>query len=190
MEKWFESLARTLYHNRLKTLFIMLVIIAAIVSQIPKLTIDISTEGFMHKSDPARVDYDTFRDQFGRDELIVIAIRSQEVFEAKFLKKLKKLHEDLFENVPYIEDITSLINARNTRGEKDELIVEDLMENWPETTEEIKLIKQRTLDNPLYKNLLISEDSKMTTIVIQTQTYSSVGTDPDALDGFEDDAKK
>lgn len=189
MEKWFESLARTIYHNRLKTLFIMLVIIAAIVSQLPKLTIDISTEGFMHKSDPARVDYDTFRDQFGRDELIVIAIRSQEVFEAKFLKKLKKLHEDLFENVPYIEDITSLINARNTRGKKDELIVEDLMENWPETTEEIELIKQRTLDNPLYKNLLISEDSKMTTIVIQTQTYSSAGTDIDALDGFEDDAK-
>jgi len=143
----------------------------------------------MHKSDPARVDYDTFRDQFGRDELIVIAIRSQEVFEAKFLKKLKTLHEDLFENVPYIEDITSIINARNTRGKKNELIVEDLMENWPKTPEEIAVIKQRTLDNPLYKNLLISEDSKMTTIVIQTQTYSSVGTDSDAIDGFEDDEK-
>jgi hydrophobe/amphiphile efflux-3 (HAE3) family protein len=189
MEKWFESLARTIYHNRLKTLFIMLVIITAIVSQIPKLTVDISTEGFIHKSDPTRVDYDTFRDQFGRDELIVIAIRSQEIFETKFLKKLKELHEDLFENVPYIEDITSLINARNTRGKKDELIVEDLMENWPKTPEDISVIKQRTLDNPLYKNLLISEDSKMTTIVIKTQTYSSVGTNTDVLDGFEDDAK-
>ncbi len=189
LEKWFGSLARNIYHNRFKTLCIMLVIIAGIVSQIPKLTIDVSTEGFMHKSDPARVDYDNFRDQFGRDELIVIAIRSKEVFEGKFLKKLKKLHEDLFENVPYIEDITSLINARNTRGKKDELIVEDLMEEWPETAKEIKLIKKRTLDNPLYKNLLISEDSKMTTIVIQTQTYSSEGIEQDAMDGFEDDGK-
>jgi hydrophobe/amphiphile efflux-3 (HAE3) family protein len=143
----------------------------------------------MHKSDPARVDYDNFRDQFGRDELIVIAIRSPEVFQAKFLKKLKKLHEDLFENVPYVEDINSLINARNTRGEKDELIVEDLMEEWPKTVEEIKLLKQRTLDNPLYQNLLISQDSKMATIVIQTQTYSSEGTDQDVIDGFEDDEK-
>jgi len=189
IENWFGSLARIIYHNRLKTISIMLVIIAAIVSQLPKLTIDVSTEGFMHKSDPARVDYDTFRDQFGRDELIVIAIRSKEVFEAKFLKKLKELHEDLIENVPYIEDITSIINARNTRGQKDELIVEDLMEDWPETSEEIKLKKQRTLNNPLYKNLLISEDSKMTTIVIKTQTYSSVGTEQDVLDGFEDDVK-
>lgn len=185
IEKWFESLARNIYHNRFKTLCIMFVIIAAMVSQIPKLTIDVSTEGFMHKSDPARVNYDTFRDQFGRDELIVIAIRTKEVFQGEFLKKLKKLHEDLFENVPYIEDITSLINARNTRGKKDELIVEDLMEEWPETAKEIKLIKQRTLDNPLYKNLLISEDSQMTTIVIQTQTYSSEGIKQDVMDGFE-----
>ncbi|MDY6790756.1 MAG: efflux RND transporter permease subunit [Thermodesulfobacteriota bacterium] len=190
IEKWFESLARVIYHHPLKTLFMMLVIIAPIVWQLPKLTIDISTEGFMHKSDPARVDYDTFRDQFGRDELIIVAIRSPEVFQAKFLKKLGELHQDLWENVPYLEDITSLINARNTRGEKDELIVEDLMENWPKTDEDIAAIKQRSLDNQLYQNLLISEDSKMTTIVIQTQTYSSVGTDIDAIDGFEDDEKK
>ncbi len=189
IEKWFGSLARIIYHNPLKTLFMMLVIIAAIVSQLPKLTIDISTEGFIHKSDPARVDYDAFRDQFGRDELIILAIRSPEVFEATFLKKLKDLHEDLFENVPYIEDITSLINARNTRGKKDELIVEDLLEHWPKTPEDIAVIKQRTLGNPLYKNLLISEDSKMTTIVIKTQTYSSEEKASDALDGFEDDAK-
>jgi uncharacterized protein len=189
IEKWFESLARVIYHNPLKTLFMMLVIIAAIVSQLPKLTMDLSTEGFIHKSDPTRVDYDTFRDQFGRDELIILAIRSPEVFQATFLKKLKELHEDLYENVPYIEDITSLINARNTRGKKDELIVEDLLEHWPKTPEDIAVIKQRSLDNQLYKNLLISEDSKMTTIVIQTQTYSSAGTGSDALDGFEDDAK-
>ena len=189
IEKWFESLARVIYHNPLKTLSMMLVIIAAMLSQLPKLTIDISTEGFIHKSDPARVDYDAFRDQFGRDELIILAIRSPEVFQATFLKKLKDLHEELFENVPYIEDITSLINARNTRGKKDELIVEDLLEHWPKTPEDIAVIKQRALDNQLYKNLLISEDSKMTTIVIQTQTYSSAGTGSDALDGFEDDAK-
>ena len=141
IELWFESFARTIYRNRYKTLLISFLSIAAIVSQIPKLTIDISTEGFMHKSDPARVDYDTFRDQFGRDELIVVAIQSPEVFEKNFLHSLKELHDDLAENIPYIEDITSLINARNTRGEEDELIVEDLLENWPETTEEIAIIK-------------------------------------------------
>ncbi|MBW2649127.1 MAG: MMPL family transporter, partial [Deltaproteobacteria bacterium] len=190
MEKWFASLARTIYRNRLKTLFIMAVLIAAIATQIPKLTIDISMEGFLHKTAPTLIEYNNFRDQFGRDEVLIVEIRSPEIFEDSFLERLKRLHEDLRENVPYIEDITSLINARNTRGEKDELIVEDLLENWPKTPEEIALIRQRTLDNPLYKNLLISEDSKMTTIVIQTQAYSSAGVGIDVLEGFEDSTNR
>ena len=186
MEKWFASLARAIYHNRLKTLFIMAVLIAAIATQLPKLTIDISMEGFLHKTDPTLIEYNDFRDQFGRDEVVIVAIRSPEVFEGGFLEKLRRLHQDLEENVPYVEDITSLINARNTRGEKDELIVEDLLENWPETPEEIVSIRDRTLDNPLYENLLISEDGTMTTIVIKTQTHSSAGGDTDVLEGFED----
>ena len=186
IEEWFEFIARILYRNRFKTFLIMFLLIAAIVSQIPKVTIDISTEGFLHKTDPTLIDYNAYRDQFGRDELILVAINSPEVFDNNFLHKLKALHDDLTENVPYIEDITSLVNARNTRGEEDELIVEDLLENWPETPEEIAIIKQRVFDNPMYKNTLISEDGKITTILIKTQTYSSIGSDTEVLEGFEE----
>jgi len=190
IELWFESFARTIYRNPYKTLIISFFFITAIVSQISKLTIDISTEGFLHKKDPILIDYDAFRDQFGRDELILVAIQTPEVFEIGFLNRLKTLHDDLAENVPYIEDITSLINARNTRGEADELIVEDLLEIWPETTEDIAEIKERVFDNPMYRNTLISEDGNFTTILIQLQTYSSIGGDTDLLEGFEEDVPK
>ena len=91
IEIWFESIARILYRNRYKTLLISFLSIAALVSQIPKLTIDISTEGFLHKKDPVLIEYNAFRDQFGRDELIVVAIQSPEVFDKNFLNKLKVL---------------------------------------------------------------------------------------------------
>ncbi len=190
IETWFESSARMMYRNRFKTLLIMFLLMAGIISQIPKLTIDISTEGFLHETDAALVDYNAFRDQFGRDELIVVAIKSHKVFSKDFLQKLKALHDDLDENVPYIEDITSLINARNTRGEGDELIVEDLLENWPETQEDIAIIARRAFDNPIYKNTLISEDGKFVAILIKLQTYSSAGDDIDVLEGFEEDIKQ
>ncbi|MGD9010718.1 MAG: Fis family transcriptional regulator, partial [Desulfobacteraceae bacterium] len=122
MEKWFEKAAELIYKNRIKTLAVMATLIAALLSQIPKITIDISTEGFLHEDDKTLVEYDAFRDQFGRDELILIAIQAPDVFDLNFLKNLKALHKDLETNVPYIEDITSLINARNTRGKEDELI--------------------------------------------------------------------
>ena len=190
VEKWFENYARIIYYNRIKTILIMFVVIAAIVSQIPKITIDISTEGFLRKTDPTLIEYNAFRDQFGRDELIIIAINSPEIFNKYFLSKLKIMHNELAEKVPYIEDITSLVNARNTHGKQDELIVAELLEDWPETPEAIAAIQQRVLDNPMFKNTLISEDGTFTTIMIKTQTYSSIGNDIDVLEGFEDDSKQ
>ncbi|MGD9189427.1 MAG: efflux RND transporter permease subunit [Desulfobacteraceae bacterium] len=187
IEKWFEKAAELIYKNRIKTLAVMATLIIALLSQIPKLTIDISTEGFLHKDDKTLVEYDAFRDQFGRDELILIAIQAPDIFDLNFLKNLKALHEDLETNVPYIEDVTSLINARNTRGKEDELIVEDLLENWPQTTDEANVVKNRAHDNPMYTNLLISPDGKFTSIMLKTHTYTSKGSDSDVMDGFDED---
>jgi hydrophobe/amphiphile efflux-3 (HAE3) family protein len=188
IEKWFEHLAHTIYRHRLLTLFIMLALSAILIAQIPKITIDTSTEGFLHDTDPALLAYNGFRDQFGRDEVIIIAIQANEVFDFSFLKSLKALHEELADNVPYVEDITSLINARSTRGESNELIVEDFLENWPDDQKQLAVLKARALSNRMYKNLLLSEDGRFTTIVIQTHSYSGLDQVDDVLEEFEDDS--
>ncbi|UCG05728.1 MAG: MMPL family transporter [Desulfobacterales bacterium] len=187
IEKWFERYAHAIYRNRIKTMIIMLLFTALFVSQTPKITMDTSTEGFLHDNDPALMAYNSFRDQFGRDEVIIIALKPPNIFDQQFLTKLQTLHEDLEENVPYIDDITSMINARNTRGEADELIVEDLLENWPENETEMTAIKNRVMSNPMYENLLISKDGKFTTIIIKTHSHSALAEDLDVLKGFGED---
>jgi uncharacterized protein len=187
IESLFEKLARLIFKNRIKILLITVAITALLLSQLPKITIDTSTEGFLHARDPALITYEAFREQFGRDEMIIIAVEPPDVFALPFLKKLKRLHEALETQVPYLEDITSLINARNTRGAADELIVEELMENWPKTDDEMNKIKKRALSNKMYRNMLISEDARFTTIVIQTQSFSSEGQQEDIMEGFDDE---
>ena len=186
MERGFENFASFIYRHRIKTVIIMLFLMGAVISQIPKITVDTSTEGFLHDNDPTLLEYNAFRDQFGRDEVVIIAIKSPNIFSQAFLKKLKMLHEELEENVPLIEDITSLVNARNTRGEINELIVEDLLEDWPQNQSEMTTLKDRVISNPLYENLLISEDGQFTTIVIKTQSYSDLTQEDDVLEGFDD----
>ncbi len=143
IERGFEQFAHIIYRNRIKTVIVMLILIAAVVSQIPKITLDTSMEGFLHEDDPALLAYNRFRDQFGRDEVVILTIKPPRIFDRKFFQKLQALHEDLEENVPYIDDITSMINARNTRGEADELIVEDLLEKWPENEDQMTVLKQK-----------------------------------------------
>jgi predicted RND superfamily exporter protein len=185
VEEWFESFAHSIYRNPIKTIIIILLLTAAAVSQLPKITIDMSTEGFLHEDAPELLAYNAFRDQFGRDEVIMIAIEPPKVFDRKFLKTIKALHEELEENVPYLDEITSIYNARNTRGEADELIVEDLLEQWPQNDAELAALKQRVLSNQMYKNLMISADGSFTTIVIRTNSHSSLAEDTDALKGFD-----
>ena len=123
----FELLGRTLYQNRLKTLLIMALLVAGLLSQLPNMTRDTSNEGYFHPDDPVLLSYNDFREQFGREDMIVIAVNPPNVFDRSFLKTLRIFHEALEQEVPYLDEVTSLINVRNTRGEGDELIVEDLL---------------------------------------------------------------
>ena len=188
IESGFGQMARIIFDHRIKTIVVMLLISIAIVSQIPKITIDTSMEGFLHDDDPAMLAYNGFRDQFGRDEVVLIALQPPEVFDLTFLKTLAAVHSELEETVPYIDDIASMINARQTRGEGDDLIVEDLLETWPTDQREMAILRERVLSNPVYRNTLISEDGRFTTIIIRTHSHSSIGQDTDLMEGFEEDA--
>jgi predicted RND superfamily exporter protein len=191
IEEKFARFGEFLYNNPLKIIIFSFLMILYPITQVPKITFDTSNEGFMHKSDPMLIDYNKFREQFGRDERIAIAIESENIFSIPFLTKLKNLHKELEDNLPYLDEVNSLYNARNTRGEADKLIVEDLLENFPKTKGDLQKIKDIVKNNEFYKNLFISEDLKMTTIVIETKAFvtEDAKSVDELMEGFEEDSK-
>jgi predicted RND superfamily exporter protein len=106
---------------------------------------------------------------------------------------LNSLHTELEDGVPYLRKITSLINARDTYGEQDALVVGELLEDWPEKPLDLEALKIKVLDNPFYKNSLISEDGQVTTLIIETEAVIEPdlsehdGIDQLSEDAFEDD---
>ena len=180
-----------IHDNPWSVLLVLLIMLAFPISHVPQIKMDTSTEGFMHEDDPVLITYNKFRNQFGRDERILLAIKSDNIFSIKTLTTLRELHKEIESHVPFIEDVTSLYNVRNTRGEGDKLITDDLLEPFPTTQAQIDKIKQQTMSSHFYKDLLISEDGKMTTIIIETDAYSHEGekkiSDEDAFDeGFDE----
>jgi predicted RND superfamily exporter protein len=188
IEDGFEAWGRFVVRHRWPMAVSMLLVTAYLVAWLPQLTADNSTESFLRPNDPARVDYDRFREQFGQDERLIVAIRPHAIFDLDFLNRLRAFHRDIERDVPYVEEVTSLWNARNTRGEGDELIVEDLLETWPETDADVEALKRRVLENPLYVNTLIDESARITTVTIEPFIYSTLGDDADDLGGFDGDA--
>ena len=157
---------------------------ALLASRLPELRVDNSDEAFLHESDEARLRYDRFRETFGRDDRVLVLLRPRELWDLRFLETLRRLHREIERELPYVEEVTSLVNARHTRGEADELIVEDLMEEWPRDAQDLAALRARALANPLYRNVLISEDEVYTAIDIEPFTYSTLGKERDALEGF------
>jgi predicted RND superfamily exporter protein len=185
IEAGFERWGRLLVRYRWLVIAATLALTLGLGSQLPRLAMDNSVEGFLHDDDPTLIRYNEFRDQFGRDDVTIIAIETPDVFDLGFLEKLRALHEDLEAEVPHLDEITSLINARSTRGEGDALIVEDLLEDWPRDTQRLTLLRERVFANPLYLDTLISADGHITTVTIKPDTYSPLG-DGEALTGFDD----
>jgi predicted RND superfamily exporter protein len=167
---------------------VCLALTAALVWQLPQLEFDLSDKGFLREDDPVRITYDAFNRQFGRDATVLVAIETEDVFDLDFLARLRALHEEL-EELPQIEDITSLVNARNTYGLEDELVVEDLMEEWPQDAADLATLRETVFANPLYVDQLISADARLATIVLELDRFSSVGAGGDDFGGFEDEGE-
>lgn len=153
-------------------------------------TMAASTESYISENDPSREVYNRFRNQFGYEENVLLLLRTENAFDLAYLEKLRALHRDLEENLPSLDEVNSLINARVTRAEGDELIVEDLFEEWPETPEQLAAIRERALASPTYVNTFISEDGKLLAIPIRLLpgSWSAQSELNDAIEGFEEAA--
>ncbi len=180
VESWFEALAALLCRNRFPAVIVVLLAALAAAAGLRNLVIDTSTESFLRAGDPVLERYEEFREQFGRDDMIIISVEPDELFASEALTGLKDLHDALASRVPNLANITSMVNARDTRGESDRLIVEDLLERWPDSRQEFAGLRARVLANPLYRNLLISPDGAVTTIALELARFA--GSDDRSVD--------
>jgi hypothetical protein len=187
VEREFEAWGHWVHRRRRLVITVMSLLPLMLASQMSQIVLDVSNEAFLHEQDPVRIQYDEFRRQFGMESMILIAIRPPEVFAPGFLSKLRALHEAMEDEVPNVDEVMSLINARVTRGEDDELIVEELFEDWPETPEALARVEQLASTNPLYRNLLLSEDGSMTVLSVRLSAFSALAGDDDFTAGFEGD---
>lgn len=194
LEDLMRKFGSFVHDNPFKVILVLVLLLAFPISHVPQIKMDTSTEGFMHDNDPVLLTYNEFRNQFGHDERVALAIKSDKIFTLEFLTTLRELHKELENKVPFVDEVTSLYNVRNTRGEGDKLITDDLLEPFPTTQAELDDIKKRAMASEFYRDLFISQDGTMTNIMIETDAYSHEGeekkSDMDAFDeGFDESTK-
>lgn len=177
----FEQLAGKISSNPKPFLAAVVVITLLFASQIFWITFDTTTEGFLPADDPAILQLEKTRDQYGRADFILLTIESPNIFSFEFVRKLNKLHRQLESELPWIDSVDSLINARDTRGTEEGIDVGELFDPFPQNEADLLEIQNRALENPLLRGMIISADGRFTTLVIKPLTY-----DQESLEGIED----
>ncbi|MDX1693816.1 MAG: efflux RND transporter permease subunit [Ketobacteraceae bacterium] len=166
VESGFESLAGVIYRHPVAVLLAVLVVVCGLATQLNKVYFDTSTEGFLSPDHPSILEYNAFRDVFGRDELLVVGVEIP-AFSQAFFRRFELLYRQLDQELPHTDSVDSILTARHVYGVEDELVVEDLFEQWPETDKELAALKHLMETHPLYKGFFVSPDLSLATIVIR-----------------------
>lgn len=188
IESGFGQWGRLVANYRWAVIGCILLLCSGLFSQLRYIQFDGTFTGFFNKGDPALEIYDNFREQYGRDDNVIVLVETDDVFTLDFLEQLKSLHQRLEDETPYLVEIESLVNARYTEGSDDTLYVKDFLEQWPTSQAEAQVLKQKALDNPSYRGIYLSEDARYAAIQIKNQGYvNESGSELDVLAaGFED----
>lgn len=165
--RFYKRLALLLYYYPLRALVGCVVILLMFVSQLKTITIDTSTEGFLADDSSEILQYNAFLTKYERDEVVLLTLQSSELFSLEFFSALNALHQQLENELPYIQEVDSLINARNVYGLEDELVIETLTEDFPKTPKQMEKIKAFAIGNSQNVNRYFDKDLTLTTIFVR-----------------------
>jgi len=157
---------KILKHNKLIVIIISLITLFFLF-QLPKTEINNDIKVFLPDDHAVKMSNNQLDDIFGENDSIVTAVKFKrgEIFSPINLETLSKLSSEL-ENIPSIDEVTSLTNVDYIEGSSEGMIVEELVEELPKNKEESRKIKDKILNWDLYEDNLYSDDFKSTQVLI------------------------
>ena len=171
----FESTAAFCVDQRYGVLCVFALCIGIAVWLLPKLQVDFSAEARLHITDPARIQFEAFKRDFDGDDLVFISVPLPKVINDDFLTRLQTLQLTIEQDLWLVSKTTSMLNALHNYSVDDVLVIEDLLEGWPEQPLETKWPKDslRTflMTHPNYRNRLISADGNHTALILELSQH-------------------
>ncbi len=117
-----------------------------------------SVESLIIDNDPDLVFYETFKEQFGEDEILVIGFSAADVLEPTVISFILEQTRRL-EELDGVADVLSLANVDDFIGSNSDFIVQPLLEEPPQNDLEKESLRQRALASSLIRDNLVNRAS-------------------------------
>ncbi len=168
----------TLLRYRVASLILVAFVTALAASQLPKLEIDNSNEAFFMTGDPTKQRLDQFKETFGNDDFVFILIDVEDAFAPATLQRLAEFADRLEMEVPHLLDLTWIGNVEWIEGVPGGIVIDDLVPDFNLPTAELQQLRQKAINDPLYRDRLVASDGQTVGILMEFENYPDIGIDP------------
>jgi len=168
INRWFTKRAVGLIRKRWYFLLGFAVVLCIAFYGTTLIKVDVSNESNFLPNDPIRQQTKKFEELFGNDQFVAVMVENENLFTREVLLKLRQLHQELYDSVPFVEKVTSLIDVEFTRGTDYGMSIEQIVPaSIPDSEEALEEIRKLAFSKENFRERLISSDGKQTWIMIK-----------------------
>lgn len=165
---WFAIRATGLIRNRWYFLAGFALVLGMAFYGTTLIKVDVSNESNFLPNDPIRQQTREFEELFGNDQYVAVMVENDKLFSKEVLEKLRQLHHELYDSVPFADKVSSLIDVEFTRGTEYGMSIEQIVpENIPDSEEALEEIRNLAFSKKNFRERLISSDGTQTWIMIK-----------------------
>ena len=150
-------------------LILSLVFVLTIITSVglSNFKLDASSDALVLESDESLKTYREAEEEFGDSSFLIVTYEPKnELFSEYSLKKISQLESDL-KNIDGVDSVLSILDAPIFFQPRVGLSeVSDNLKNLTDAGVDLNLAKEEIINNPIYKELIISGDGKVTAIQV------------------------
>lgn len=177
LDRFFGRLGLWMFSHRLVVSALVLALLAAALYLAAGIRTDNSFDAFFDATDPSYNAYTHYQEDFGSDEIAYILYRvpgnPNGPFDLSTMRKIEQLTQALEEEVPFINEVTSLTNVEFMQAEDDFLEITELGQDMPDNQEDLLAHGAAMKKKPIYQDALISRDGSHGAIILEMSATSS-----------------
>ncbi len=184
----FRQFAEFIHHFRWPVLLAMMLSVFFFGIAVSKLSVDPSMETLFIKKSPEYQYYQQYRVKYGSDQMIAVAMSTEDLFTPANLKTLKSITDGI-SSYAQVERVISLTNATDIKHKMLGVKTVPALEGVFEGERSIEDAKKDVLKNELYLSNIVSKDGKIANILVflkpaEKNSAAANGTFIEALKGY------
>nr|MDA3928653.1 MMPL family transporter [Prolixibacteraceae bacterium] len=164
--------------------FIILPLIATVVAIIflSQIQINSDLESYFPESMESKINAKKIEATFGKSEPLLLIFQTDDVLQLETLNRLKKISKE-FNRMKCFDEVISLFDMKNIKGENGTMIVEPVIKRIPKSESKREKLRNEIMSNELVYKTVVSENFQYTLFILKV----AKGTlDEDALSAINE----